>query len=245
VTPVHTNRDREAWPQFAEFSAIVFEFDAHLHPLDDLGEIAGRILRRDDAELRARGRREACNATTKTDTRQHVGNDFNRLARSDARQLTFLEIGVNPQAARRNDGEQLGSGCRIGASARAAVTDYPVDWRANFCIGKIEEREIALGQSLIESRLGLLLLRGDDIKLALCSIERRSRPALRRPRLLMVRISLFETLAGSELIGAQCSIPVEVIFGAGQFGGRACNRGRRLFDYRLVHAPVGVDIGES
>jgi len=98
---------------------------------------------------------------------------------------------------------------------------------------------------LIESRLGLLLLRGDDIKLALCSIERRSRPALRRPRLLMVRISLFETLAGSELIGAQCSIPVEVIFGAGQFGGRACNRGRRLFDYRLVHEPVGVDIGES
>ena len=46
------------------------------------------------------------------------------------------------------------------------------------------------------------------------------RPALRRPRLLMVRISLFETLAGSKLIRAQCSIPVEVIFGAGQLGGR-------------------------
>ena len=64
MTPVHTNRDREAWPQFAEFSAIVFEFDAHQHPLDDLGEIAGGILRRDDAEPRTSGRRE-----TKADTR--------------------------------------------------------------------------------------------------------------------------------------------------------------------------------
>ena len=25
MTPVHTNRDRETWPQLAEFSAIVFE----------------------------------------------------------------------------------------------------------------------------------------------------------------------------------------------------------------------------
>ena len=98
---------------------------------------------------------------------------------------------------------------------------------------------------MIESGLGLLLLRGNDIELALCSIERRPRPALRRPRFLMACVSLFETLAGSKLIRAQCSIPVEVIFGAGQFGGRASNRGRRLFDYRLVHAPVGVDFGES
>ena len=40
-----------------------------------------------------------------------------------------------------------------------------------------------LGQSLIESGLGLLLLRGNDIELALFSIER-------RPRFLMVCVSL-------------------------------------------------------
>ena len=42
VTPVHTNRDREAWPQFAEFSAIVFEFDAHRHALFGAGQLGGR-----------------------------------------------------------------------------------------------------------------------------------------------------------------------------------------------------------
>ena len=190
-------------------------------------------------------RRVESDAATKADTRQHIGNDLNRLARADVCELIFLEIRVNPEAARGDDCEELGSDRGIGAGARAAVTDYPVDWRANFCIGKIEQREIALGQSLIESGLGLLLLRGNDIELALCSIERRPRPALRRPRFLMVCVSLFETLAGSKLIRAQCSIPVEVIFGAGQLGGRTDNRSRSLFDHRFVHAPVGVDIGES
>jgi len=165
-------------------------------------------------------RRVESDAATKADTRQHIGNDLNRLARADVCELIFLEIRVNPEAARGDDCEELGSYRGIGAGARAAVTDYPVDWRANFCIGKIEQREIALGQSLIESGLGLLLLRGNDIELALCSIERRPRPALRRPRFLMVCVSLFETLAGSKMIRAQCSIPVEVIFGAGQLGGR-------------------------
>ena len=158
-------------------------------------------------------RRVESDAATKADTRQHIGNDLNRLARADVCELIFLEIRVNPEAARGDDCEELGSYRGIGAGARAAVTDYPVDWRANFCIGKIEQREIALGQSLIESGLGLLLLRGNDIELALCSIER-------RPRFLMVCVSLFETLAGSKRIRAQCSIPVEVIFGAGQLGGR-------------------------
>ena len=93
------NCDRQAWPQFAEFSAIGFKSDAHRHPLNDLGKIAGRILRGDDAELRTRCRRDACDAATKTDARQYVGNNFGELALADARQLTFLEVGINPQVA--------------------------------------------------------------------------------------------------------------------------------------------------
>ena len=121
------DRDRKAWPQFAEFSAIVFKFDAHRHTLNDLGEIAGRILRRDDAELRARGRREACDAAAKADAGQHVGNNFGGLALANARQLTFLEVGINPQAAGRDDGQELGSDGRIGAGSRAAVADHAID----------------------------------------------------------------------------------------------------------------------
>jgi hypothetical protein len=128
VPPVHINRNRKAWPQFAEFRAIVFKFDAHRHPLNDLGKIAGRILRRDDAELRTRCRREACDAAPKADAGQHVGNNFGGLALANACQLTFLEVGINPQAAGRNDGQELGSDGGIGASSRAAVTDHAINW---------------------------------------------------------------------------------------------------------------------
>src|SRR5258707_14950629 len=83
LPPVHMNRDRKAWPQFPEFSAIVFKFDAHRHPLNDLGKITGRILRRDNTELRTRCRREACDAAPKSDARQHVGDNFGGLSLAD------------------------------------------------------------------------------------------------------------------------------------------------------------------
>ena len=116
---------------------------------------------------------------------------------------------------------------------------------SEFPCSEIEQRQIALGERLIERGLGLLLLRVDDIELALCSLERCPCPALRRPGFLMVRVGLLETLTGSELVIAQCSIAIEVVFGAGQLGGSAAHVGRGLFDHRLVHAPVGVDIGEG
>ena len=106
---VHTNRDRQTGPQFAEFSVNTFKFDAHRHPLNDLGKIAGRILRRDHAELRTRRRRKAYDAPPKADAGHHVGNNLDGLAPADARQLTFLEVGINPQAAHRDDGQELGS----------------------------------------------------------------------------------------------------------------------------------------
>src|ERR1700724_657998 len=113
------NRDRKAWPQFDKFSVSAVKLDAHRHALNDLGKIAGRILRRDDAELRTRCRREACDAAPKTDARQYVGNNFGELTLADACELTFLEVGINPQAAGRDDGQELGSDGGIGAGSRA------------------------------------------------------------------------------------------------------------------------------
>ena len=150
---VHVNCDRKAWPQFAEFSVTTFKFDAHRHPLNDLGKIAGRILRWDDAELRTRCRREACDAAAKADAGQHVGNNFGGLALADAAQLSFLEVGINPQAAGRDDGEKLGSDGRIGAGSRAAVTDHAIDGRANFRLGEIEQHQITLSKALDQERL--------------------------------------------------------------------------------------------
>jgi hypothetical protein len=59
--------DRQARPQLAQFGGVIFKHDAHGHTLHDLGEIAGRVLRRDDAELGASCRRKARDATMKGD----------------------------------------------------------------------------------------------------------------------------------------------------------------------------------
>jgi hypothetical protein len=198
VPSVHVNCDRKAWPQFAEFSVNTFKFDAHRHPLNDLGKIAGRILRRDHTELRTRRRRNTYDAAPKADAGHHVGNNLDGLAPADARQLTFLEVGINPQAVYRDDGQELSSDRRIGAGSCAAVSDHAIDRRANFRVGEIEQRQITLSKSLIKGGLRLLFLRIDDIELALRSLERCPCPALRRTRFLMVRIGLLETLTRSD-----------------------------------------------
>ena len=70
-------------------------------------------------------------------------------------------------------------------------------------------------------------------------------PCVRRTRFLMIRIGLLETLTRSDPVIAQCSIAIEVVFGACQLSRSAAHIGRRLFDHRLVHALVGVYIGKS
>src|ERR1700759_2848525 len=51
--------DRQPRPQQLEVAVLAVERDAHRHALHDLGEVAGRVLGWQHAELRARGRGEA------------------------------------------------------------------------------------------------------------------------------------------------------------------------------------------
>ena len=94
---VDADDDREAGPQAAEFGGIVIKLNAHRHPLNDFGEIAGRILRRNDAELRAGGRRKAQHPAMERDVGQHIGHDRGRLAFADMGELALLEIGIDPE----------------------------------------------------------------------------------------------------------------------------------------------------
>jgi hypothetical protein len=101
--------DRQARPQLAQFGAIVVEHNARGHTLHDLGEIAGRVLRRDDAELGASCRRKARDATMKGDARYGISDDLCRLTFAHPGELAFLEIGIDPQAVSRHDGQELGA----------------------------------------------------------------------------------------------------------------------------------------
>src|SRR5580700_11502552 len=112
---IDADRCRQTWAQLAEPRVAVIERDADRHALNDLGEIAGGVLRRDHAENRTGPRREAQHMAAKGLSRQHVGDHRRRLARLHLRQLIFLEIGVDPQAVRRDHAEEIGAAGDIGA----------------------------------------------------------------------------------------------------------------------------------
>jgi hypothetical protein len=88
--------DRQSRPQLAQFGAVVVEHNAHGHTLHDLGEVAGCILRRDDAELGARRRSKTRDVAMKGYTWYGSSDDLGRLTFAHPGELAFLEIGIDP-----------------------------------------------------------------------------------------------------------------------------------------------------
>src|SRR6202012_2452117 len=83
----------------------------------------------------------------------------------DARELVFLEIGVDPQTIRGHERDELRTHRGIRTDLRTAVADDAVDGRAQLGVILIEAGKITFGSSLRERGLRLLLLRSDDFKL--------------------------------------------------------------------------------
>ena len=59
--------------------------------------------------------------------RQCVGDDRRWLARLHACELVFLEIGVDPEPVRRNNGQQVCPLRDIGADLGGAIADITID----------------------------------------------------------------------------------------------------------------------
>jgi hypothetical protein len=204
--------DRQAWPQRAKFGGVVLQDDPHRYALHDLGEIAGRILGRDHAELRAGRWRKACDMAAEAGAGQHVGGDLHRLSDRHVRKLTLLEIGVDPKAVRRNDRQELRADGGVRAGAGAAVADHAVDRRADFGVAEIERRQVVLGLRLRQRGFDLPLFAVDHVELTLRRLERSLRLAFGGDRFLVVSVGLFETLDGGKAVGAQRAIAVEVSY---------------------------------
>ncbi len=94
-------------------------FDAHRQPLHDLGEIAGRIVRRQQREHRARGRRKACHRALDGMFGQRVDADRNRLAGAQLRQLRLLEVGFDIDVAERHQARNALAGLDVVARLHA------------------------------------------------------------------------------------------------------------------------------
>jgi hypothetical protein len=124
LAQVDLDHRRHARHQAARVLLEVFRLEGDLdrHALDDLGEVAGRVIGRQQRELVARGRREAVHAADQFPVLQGVDFDPDFLARHQARQLGFLEVGGHPHVV-LHDGGQLLARLDAGADFDAALAD--------------------------------------------------------------------------------------------------------------------------
>src|ERR1700751_2568763 len=105
-----------------------------------------------------------------------VGDDGGGLAELHAGELILLEIGIDPQAARWHDRQQI-SGLRdIGSDARRAIADIAVNWRTDFGITEIKPGSLEIGASLGNRSTGFGDIRIQDAEL----LFRCGQPGLRR-----------------------------------------------------------------
>ena len=150
---------------------VVVELDADGNALNDLGEVAGRVLGRDHAEDRAGRGGHGENMAAKDVVRQDIGDDRRRLSRRHMLELAFLEVGVHPEVMRRDDGDEIGAACDIGADLSGAIADIAVDRRANIGVAEVELGRVEIGLGLGDVGLGDGDLRVQNRQLLLRGVE--------------------------------------------------------------------------
>ena len=116
---------------------------------------------------------------------QHVRGDRRRLSRAHVGELVLLEIGVDPEALRRHDRDELRADGRVGAGPRAAIADRAIDRRAELGVVEVEFGDVAVGDGAGERGFGLLLLRVDDVELAARRLQGGAAALARGDRLLV------------------------------------------------------------
>ncbi len=134
---MHGGDDGQARPQRCVFERFRRHRDADGDALHDLGEIARRIVGRQQRELRARSRRDRGDDAGNHPPAEGIDGEVDLLPGSDRIELRLLEIGVDIGAAQRNQREQPRAGQRVLAELDRLVADDAVEGGANFGEGKV------------------------------------------------------------------------------------------------------------
>jgi hypothetical protein len=110
--------------------------------LHHLGEIAGRVVRRQQAELRTARRRDALDTACDHGPRKGVDGYLRFLAEPDTGQLRLLVVGDHPDVLQRDDGNDLRAGMDILPGPDAVFADHAVDRRDDPGVTEIDLRQI-------------------------------------------------------------------------------------------------------
>ena len=146
---VDADDDRHAGPQHLLGADLRRHADAHRNALHDLGEVAGRVVGRQQREHRARGRRHAFDRAGDGVAVERVDRDRHGLAGMQVGELRLLEVGVDVDVVERHEAGEALARLHIVAALHGAVADDAFERRADG-----GERQVALG--LGERRLQLV-----------------------------------------------------------------------------------------
>ena len=194
---------------------MAIQHDLHRDTLHDLGEVAGRVVRRQQGEFEAAGWRNAVHAAVDPGTRQAVHVDADRLAGAHVDQLCLLVVCHHIGRVQRDHSHELGTCRYILADAQRPSADCAVHGRHDGGV-----TEIQLGLAL--GRLGALHLGRGFVTRRLQHLDfalRRGEPSYITLQLGSQRIARGLCLLGAlhrsgasagEIAVADCIVPREV-----------------------------------
>src|SRR5450830_2008838 len=129
VFDVHFDGDGHAGADLALQRVIRGKREFHRNPLYDFGEVAGGIVRRQQAELRPGGGEQAVDPRLDRRIAISVERQLGLLPWLHMADLGFLEVGLNPDVLVGDDRQQVGAGLHVLAIARGALADEAADGR--------------------------------------------------------------------------------------------------------------------
>src|SRR5690606_26029878 len=123
VTQVNPDLDRHARPDDLTQGVVAVDHYLDRNALHHLGEVAGGVVRRQQAELGTGGREQAVDVSLYRLIVEGVEDQGGALALVHALDLGFLEIGLDPQVPVRYQGQQMLAGLYILSRTDAALAD--------------------------------------------------------------------------------------------------------------------------
>jgi len=204
------------------------EFDLHRHTTHDLGEVAGGVLGRKDAELRATCRRGTGHHTAVPDILEGIYRNLHRMAHMHVLQLGLLEIGLHEQIP---FGDQIGQ--QRARLHQLAHLHMPLgqgarDWRMNPGPPEIYPRDVECCLGNGDRGLAFAQAHGNGLRLALCFRLGCARFGKSRTGLRGRGLGVVSGLKRSRAVGSQILLSREVTAAAPDFRFRQTYAGATL-----------------